>query len=126
LLSIYLEIIWPYIFLVYAAYLLPQIVQTAYQGQTLSPYQNRVYILLSVCKSFPLLYLRGCPQNVKEYTPDYTFTAIFVAMLVFTNFFNVLQTILGSKFFIPRFCLPKQHQYIVSVKVNSTNFEKYQ
>jgi hypothetical protein len=47
------------------------------------------------------LYFRGCPQNILDIKPDYSFIYLALVVVVVQIIILFLQTILGPRFFMP-------------------------
>lgn len=82
--------------------------------KSLSP----LYVIgTSICRLMLPLYFFGCPYNLFAFEPDLTFCLVLVSWVSFQVGLLLCQHYFGPRFFIPKFLLPKKHDYYRTVNL---------
>jgi hypothetical protein len=99
--------------------LLPQIIHNAYQG--VKPTTNLSYFTVLMANQIYILYYRGIPHNVMRKSPNYMVCAGVCWSLALQLLIVSLQNKCGSRFFVPRRCIPNYYNYYIDVESSGLN-----
>jgi hypothetical protein len=101
--------------------LLPQIIHNAYQG--VKPVKNVSYFLVLMANQLYILYYRGVPHNTMRISPNYMVCAGVCWSLALQLLIVILQNKYGSRFFVPKRCIPNYYNYYMVIEVNNLDMK---
>lgn len=104
--------------IVNSLFLLPQIVHNAYEG--IRPGFYFSYISTITLSQYYMIYYKGCPENIMYISPDYPACIGIVVSVLLQIMLLYLQHRIGSRFFIPKKCIPGYYNYIEVVEFDLT------
>lgn len=81
---------------------LPQIRMFSQKKARAAP--NTLHLVSVFLRCILPFYLRGCPQNIFQLSPSFSFCSLWLSSFLFQLLIIYLQARLGGRFFIPR-CL---------------------
>jgi len=103
-------------------FFIPQIVHNAIRGQRYK--FNATYsFLLGFFRIVLPLYVKVCPVSIYKLTPDPIFGYSYTAIVILQILVLFLQSKLGTRFFVPSYCLPARYNYYVNVRTGVSEDE---
>lgn len=92
-------------------YITPQIVHNFIKGN--KPKLVELYIFGILSTPFIIgLYFRGCPGNIANIAPNLVYSILWIAVYLIQILLYFFQTQKGSRFFVPKRCVPGYYNYI--------------
>lgn len=101
---------WFFVWLIF--YIAPQIVHNAMRGGRPQFYGHYLFGILTPPFIIPL-YFRGCPENILSMAPNLNFCISWVLLFMVQMIIILIQSLKGSRFFIPKSCIPGYYNYYV-------------
>jgi len=98
---------------------IPQIIHNAIYSQRYKFDYNFVFYL-GVARALPPIYLKAFPFNIFKVTPVTSFGYIYAGIVVAQIIILGMQSIYGSRFFVPSCFLPPKFNYYVKVNTNQS------
>lgn len=99
--------------------LLPQIVHNAWNG--LKPVSSLSFFSVLLVNQLYMFYYRGVAHNIMRTSPDLRICAGICWLLALQLIVVVLQSRYGSRFFLPKRCLPQSHDYYLELDRSRLN-----
>lgn len=88
---------------------LPQIIHNILKVGKATFNMGHIFCLLS--GHFYLLYYVGYPYNIMTNSPNYVLSSIMITLIVAQIVFIYLQSVRGSRFFLPKWMILGYHNY---------------
>lgn len=117
LISVYYLVLYNWFVFISYFFFLPQIIHNAMRGQNCGFDFNYIFFFIGIRILIPL-YFRGCPNNLFRLTPGASFCFLLNGAMCLQIFIIFLQMKFGSRFFIPKICLPPIYNYFVDYIVD--------
>lgn len=99
--------------------LLPQIIHNAYRG--IKPGFSSGYYLVIFSNQLYVFYYRGIPHNLLRISPSFPVCACICLSMLLQLLILACQDKYGSRFFIPKCCIPNYYNYYIEVDLTDVN-----